>query len=443
MIIGIGIDIIEISRIENISSRAFYKKIFTEKEYEYLKSKGPESTAGYFCAKEAVSKALGTGFSGFKFNDIEILKKSDVPYAVLHGEAFRIAKETGISEIFVSISHSKIYATATAIAVNGDKAKADVEYSLKNAWDEIGNNFNNGIEREINFKKVNPISFSEDKEFEEYPLSLVKKRNCDSHKGDYGKVSIIGGSYEMSGAVILSAKAALRSGAGLVTCVIPNSLLDRVGASVAEATYCACEEQDGFLKLDTNKIDEIIVKSDVIAIGMGLGKNYLMKEKLEYLILNSKKPIVIDADGLNLLSEIKDCLKKSKVPVVLTPHVGEMARLTGKSIEEINKDKKQIAVEFAREYKAIILLKGNKTIVTDGSKVYINNTGNAGMATGGSGDALTGTIAAFIGQKYNVFDAVALGAFVHGAAGDIAYRKYGYGLIAGDIIENLGYYLKG
>jgi hydroxyethylthiazole kinase-like uncharacterized protein yjeF len=440
MIIGIGIDIIEISRIENISSRAFYKKIFTDKEYEYLKTKGPESTAGYFCAKEAVSKALGTGFSGFKFNDIEIVKKAEVPYAALHGEAARIAKNKGIAKIFVSISHSKIHATATAIAVTEEKT--DVHCYFKNICDGIDSDLNNGIHPRIHCEDKIVASLTRDKKVEEYPLSVIKTRNRDSHKGDYGKVCIIGGSYEMSGAVILSAKAALRAGAGLVTCVIPNSLLDRVGTSVIEATYFACEEQDGLLMLDKDKVDEIIIKSDVIAIGMGLGKNYLIKESMEYLILNSTKPIVIDADGLNLLSEIKECLKKSKAPIVLTPHLGEMARLTGKSIEEINNDKQQIAIEFAREYKAIVLLKGNKTIVTDGNKVYINNTGNAGMATGGSGDVLTGAIAAFVGQNYNVFDAAALGAFVHGAAGDIAYRKYGYGLIAGDIIENLSFYLK-
>lgn len=418
MVLGTGTDIIEISRIKNIAKNIkFIEKMFTKKEIEYLKFRGPESTAGYFCAKEAASKAIGTGFSGFKFTDIEIVKKNNAPFILLHGGALKIANQKGIKQIHISISHCKEYATASAVAEGND---IFFEYSSPIGEDMINDSIKNN-----------------------YPISIFKKRNENSHKGDYGKTFIIGGSFNMSGAMILAARAALRTGAGLVTCVIPKSIIDRVGISVIEATYLACNENDGYLELTDENIDNILAKADAIAFGIGIGRTTKIKYSLLYLIQNSLKPIVIDADGINLLADIKDCLKNKKANIILTPHSGEMARLIGKDINYVNSNRLAVAKKFAKEYKCTILLKGFNTIVTDGDRVYVNTTGNPGMASGGSGDVLTGIITSLIGQGYDIFDAAALGAYLHGFGGDSAYNRFGYGLTASDIVDFIGIYLKG
>jgi hydroxyethylthiazole kinase-like uncharacterized protein yjeF len=411
MILGTGTDIIEIFRIEKVVQKTnFLERFFTEQERSYLQNKRVESIAGYFAAKEAIVKALGTGFSGFKFTDIEIIKENSAPKVRLHGAAQAIADSKGIKEIKVSISHCKEYATAVAVAEGEEYSVKDIETGL--------------------IKK----SF--------YPLSLLKKRNKNSHKGDFGRVYIIGGSYTMSGAVILAARAALRSGAGLVTCVIPDRILNRVGTCVIEATYMPLREKNGCINLSEEEINQIIRMADAISIGVGLGREEHLKQDIAFLIRNSTKPVVIDADGIYVLSSQKEVLKSSKSKIVLTPHPGEMSYLTGLTIDYINQNREKVVVEFAREYGCIVLLKGANTVVTDGERLYINETGNPGMATGGSGDVLTGIITSLIGQGYDPYDAAVLGSFIHGAAGDEAYKYFGYGLTAGDIINYLGKYLR-
>lgn len=273
----------------------------------------------------------------------------------------------------------------------------------------------------------------------DYPVSLIKKRQIHSNKGDYGRVYIVGGSHLMSGAVILAAKGAIRSGSGLVTCVIPESILNRVGSSVIEATYMTCTEENGFIKPSIIELDEIMAKANVIAFGMGIGKTEELAGALEYLLENSEKPILLDADGLNMLSGIKNKLKNSRTEIVITPHPGEMSRLTGLGIEHILKNSVDTALNFAREYGVTVLLKGASTIVTDGEKIYINTSGNPGMASGGSGDVLSGVIASLMGQGYGAFDSAVLGSYIHGRAGDVAFELYGYGLRAEDITNCLCY----
>jgi ADP-dependent NAD(P)H-hydrate dehydratase / NAD(P)H-hydrate epimerase len=276
----------------------------------------------------------------------------------------------------------------------------------------------------------------------EYPLSLLKMRGLDTNKGDYGKVYIIGGSHLMSGAVALSASAAISSGAGLVTCVIPESILDRVGVLVPEAIYSHFEQKDGHSYISYNALNSIMEKASAIAFGVGLGDAQHMATALSYLIQKSNKPLIIDADGINMLTTLKEKLKKRKCDVILTPHPGEMSRLTGLSIDHINKNRLQVAGDFAREHRCILLLKGSSTVVTDGKMAYINTTGNPGMATGGSGDVLTGLIAALVGQGYSSYEAAILGANIHGLAGDDAHNHFGYGLKASDIIKYFGKYIR-
>lgn len=271
-----------------------------------------------------------------------------------------------------------------------------------------------------------------------YPLNLLKRRLADSNKGDYGKLYIIGGSFEMSGAVALSAKAALRSGAGLVTCVIPKVIIDRVGSLVPEATFLSCEDSNGKIDISYEKLDIIMTKADVIAIGPGIGIDLKLQNMLEYILEKWNKPLIIDADALNMLSNIKECLKNTAADVILTPHPGEMNRLSGYSISDINDKRLQIAMEFADEYNCTVLLKGSSTVVSDGVKTYINTTGNPGMACGGSGDVLTGIVASLAGQGYNTFESCIIGACIHGLAGDEAYKNKGNGLIASDIADYIG-----
>lgn len=275
-----------------------------------------------------------------------------------------------------------------------------------------------------------------------YPLSLLKNRLQDANKGSAGKVTILGGCKSMSGAVVLCASGAIRSGAGLISCAVPKTIVDRVGSNIPEVTFNILEEKDGFIDLTDEAIKEIINSSDVVAFGVGMGRYEKATMYLQNMLISSKKYIIIDADGLNALCSIKESLKTTSAKCVLTPHPGEMSRLTGYSIEYINENRVDVAVDFAREYKCLVLLKGSSTIVTNGNNIYINTSGNPGMAVGGSGDVLTGIIASLIAQGYNEYNAAILASYVHGLAGDDAYKIHGYGLTPSDIINCIGNYFK-
>lgn len=288
-------------------------------------------------------------------------------------------------------------------------------------------------------KKQGIITYSN---YENYPIDMLKARNMDTHKGDYGRVYILGGSYNMSGAVILGAKAAMRSGCGLVTCVIPKSIIDRVGSCVIESTYIPVEEIDGCINPSKDEIDKVIDKADAIAIGPGLGRSDHLKNIIKYTLENYNKYMVIDADGINMIKDEKQSLIKSKAKIVLTPHVGEMAGLTGLDVSYINQNRVDAAKKFALEYGCILILKGASTVVTDGKRTYINTTGNPGMASGGSGDVLTGITVSFLAQGYEPYKAAVISSYLHGLAGNRAYERYGFGLTAGDIINYMGESLK-
>lgn len=240
--------------------------------------------------------------------------------------------------------------------------------------------------------------------------NLLKVRDNEAYKGDFGQVLVIAGSRGYSGAAFLTAQAAVRSGAGLVTLCTPKELQDIMSIKLTEAMTITYE--------DTDKINNIVAKSDVIAIGPGMGNSRLTYNILSETILKSDCPLVIDADGLNVLQGNLDILQCKNNKIILTPHYGEMARLTGLSIEEIKEDKVKIAKDFAKSNEVILLLKGNRTIVTDGDDVFINTTGNSAMASGGMGDTLTGVIASFIAQGYEPLEATYLAAYIHGYCGD-------------------------
>ena len=257
---------------------------------------------------------------------------------------------------------------------------------------------------------------------------LIKKRNKYSHKGDYGRTLILAGSAGFTGAAYISTQAAVRSGAGLVTLGCDSSIQNILSGKLVEAMTVSTN--------DEIRLDSLITKSDSIAIGPGLGNNNCTLNLLKKVLLNSKCPVVIDSDGLNVLEGNLEILKNKKCQIVLTPHMGEMARISGFSIDEINKNKIDIAKEFAKKHKVVLLLKGFNTIITDGKTVQINPTGSSAMASGGMGDCLTGIIASFISQGYDIMTAACIGAYIHGYSGDKLSKKM-FCVNANHIIEAL------
>lgn len=270
---------------------------------------------------------------------------------------------------------------------------------------------------------------------------LLPHRKPDAHKGDCGKVYILAGSVGLTGAAALSANAALKGGAGLVTLGVPKSLNDILETKVTEAmTHPLPEVKKGrCLALRARgEIKRACRTADSIAIGPGLGTHRETVELIRRLVRDLRSPAVIDADALNALAGDLDAIRACETPLVLTPHIGEFARLTGHSIAEIQRDPIALVLEFASDVGATTVLKGAPTIVaTSEGQAHINPTGNPGMATGGTGDVLTGLLAALIGQGLNPSDAACTAVYLHGLAADIAVQKTGHmSLIASDIIEN-------
>ncbi len=281
---------------------------------------------------------------------------------------------------------------------------------------------------------------------EAFIKDIIPEREKNSHKGVYGKANLIAGSFGMTGAAILSGKAALRSGIGLLKLIIPESLHTIVTTAVPEAvTLPLAETRKGVFGI--NQLERLISsceKSDVVAVGPGCGQSAEMIEILRQLITLVDKPIIIDADGLNTLSKRVQLLQEKKNQVILTPHPGEMSRLTGLPLEQINAHPIDTSRHYAREWGSIIVLKGARTVVAcpDG-RIFINSNGNPGMATAGSGDVLTGIITSFVAQGLGIEKAAIAGVYIHGLAGDIMSKVKGeYGLVAGDLIDGLTHALK-
>ncbi|GAG60113.1 unnamed protein product [marine sediment metagenome] len=273
-------------------------------------------------------------------------------------------------------------------------------------------------------------------------IPKLKPRAIDAHKGDFGKVCIIAGSIGMSGAAALAGRSALRAGAGLVRVATPASVLPVVASIEPSFTTIALPE-DSVGRISAKAINTIlnaVSENDALAFGPGVGISGALQSVLEALLEQEQLRLMIDADGLNNLTKIKDWPAKLKAELILTPHPGEMKRLwSGVFREELPGDRQEQASQLAQRTNCIVALKGAGTVVTDGEKVYVNRTGNPGMATAGSGDVLTGVITALMGQGLSNFDAVVLGVYIHGLAGDIAAEKVGQvSLMATDIIDALG-----
>jgi hydroxyethylthiazole kinase-like uncharacterized protein yjeF len=271
--------------------------------------------------------------------------------------------------------------------------------------------------------------------------SLIKPRPPDSHKGDFGRILLIAGSRGKTGAAGLAASAALRSGAGLVTVATPGSCAAVVAALGAEhMTEPLDETPDGTVAFDA--LDRVLsLGADVIAVGPGLGRSSSTHAFVHGLVERSRLPLVVDADALNAFAGDADrLLGREGVDIIITPHPGEMARLTGLSIGEVQAHRLDVARDFATTHRVHVVLKGHRTVVaTPEGHAFINLTGNAGMATAGTGDVLTGMIAAWLGQLQNAEAACKLAVYLHGLAGDLAEADEGeVAMIAGDLVARLG-----
>jgi len=266
------------------------------------------------------------------------------------------------------------------------------------------------------------------------------KRKADTHKGNYGHVLVLGASPGLTGAVCLCAGAALKIGAGLVTAGVPKSLNEIFEIKLTEVMSLPLADQEGCLAFEAfEKIKEFTDRIDAIVLGPGASLKLTTQKLIIEIVRKIDKPIVVDADAISALAMILDILGEgTSRQIILTPHHGEFLRLTKTDMAQIKKKRKELARSFALKYNLTLVLKGSRTLVSDGKKLFENNTGNPGMATAGMGDVLGGMIAGLIAQGLDCFTAAKVGVYLHGLAGDYAAKdKTQNCLIASDIIEYL------
>lgn len=268
---------------------------------------------------------------------------------------------------------------------------------------------------------------------------LLPKRSADANKYSVGSLLCVCGSYGMAGAAVLCAKAALRCGAGLVRCAVPRSIYPIVSSAVPEAVFLPLEEneQGAVSKECTAQIVKAANKSNAVLFGCG---SKLCEDTVSIamsLVYECKVPLIFDADGINAISKHIDVLKDAQIPVILTPHEGEMSRLTGLTCDTIRENREEVAQNFADEHDCVLVLKGMETLVARKDREIRRNTsGNPGMAVAGSGDVLAGMIGSFCAQGLRAVDGASLGVYLHGLAGDLAARELTeYSMLPSDMID--------
>ena len=270
---------------------------------------------------------------------------------------------------------------------------------------------------------------------------ILPVRRADSHKGDYGKLLNIAGSKNMSGAAVMSTLAALRCGAGLVTLASTDRVIDIAASRICEATYLRLGENEAG-EISSQNLREVVtalLRSSACLIGCGMSCSENTDRLLRTVLENSVSPVIIDADGINCLSHDINMIRTANAPVILTPHMGEMARLVKRPVSEIAADRFRIARDFASQWQVVLVLKDAVTVIAcpDGT-LYLNTAGNPGMARGGSGDVLAGMIASFVAQGIGPALAAAAGVHLHSVCGDrTAEKRSQYGMLPSDMIEEL------
>lgn len=271
-------------------------------------------------------------------------------------------------------------------------------------------------------------------------LSFLPDRKVDGHKGNFGKILLLCGSRGFTGAAYLAAMGALRTGAGLVFLGVPESIYAIEAVKLNEPVVFPLPEDGG--KLSVKAIPEILDRlktMDAVLIGCGLGQSKGTFQVVKAVLEQATCPVVVDADGINLLKDHKDILRGRQAPTILTPHEGEFLRFGG----DLQAGRMDSAVRFAREWNCILVLKGHATCIADGLRCYQNPTGNPGMAVGGSGDVLAGILVSLLGQGLEPLTAAACGVWLHGAAGDLCAKELGqYGMLPTDMVKTLPRLLK-
>ena len=271
-------------------------------------------------------------------------------------------------------------------------------------------------------------------------LAILPDRDDFAHKGDFGKILLLCGSRGYTGAAALAAMGALRSEAGLVFLGVPESIYAIEAVKLTESIVFPLPDENGMLSgAAVPQILERLPRMDAVLIGPGLGQSAGTLAAVKAVLERFDGPVVVDADGINILAAHKDILRGRAASTILTPHDGEFARLGG----VVGNDRAAAAENMARQLGCIMLLKGHETVITDGVETYINHTGNPGMAVGGSGDVLAGILVSLLGQGIAPLDAAACGAWLHGAAGDLCAARMGqYGMLPGDMVSALPRLLK-
>ena len=273
--------------------------------------------------------------------------------------------------------------------------------------------------------------------------SIIKKREKNSYKGDFGKLLNVAGCAKMSGAAALSTEAALRSGAGLVTLAASETVISRIAGGMPEATYLPLPENSKDGKTAAESIIKECADKTAVAVGCGLSVTNGTKLITERIIKEAACPIILDADGINCIADIIDIIRDTKNKLIITPHAGELARIAGVSVEDTVSDRLTFAVNISREYNAIVVAKGMPTFVVGDGKVYVIPAGNPGLAKGGSGDVLTGIIASLCAQGTDPLMAAAAGVFIHGAAADFAADELSQtSMLPSDVIRKLPFVFK-
>lgn len=266
-------------------------------------------------------------------------------------------------------------------------------------------------------------------------LELLPDRDPWAHKGDFGKILLLCGSKGYTGAAALAAMGALRSGAGLVYLGVPQSIYAIEAVKLTEPIVFPLPDDNGMLSINaTNEIEERLKDMDAVLIGPGLGRSEGTLSAVRTVLEHFNGPVVLDADGINVLTAHKHILRGRTSPTILTPHEGEFCRFGG----FLTDSRTGSAAALAQDLDAIVLLKGHETVITDGEISYVNHTGNPGMAVGGSGDVLSGILVSLLGQGIPPLEAAACAAYLHGAAGDICEKEIGqYGLLPSDMLQVL------
>lgn len=271
-------------------------------------------------------------------------------------------------------------------------------------------------------------------------LKILPDRPDNGHKGTFGKILLLCGSRGYTGAAALAAMGALRTGAGLVYLGVPESIYDIEAVKLTEPVIIPLSDDKGTYSAEA--IDQILglmKGKDAVLVGPGIGQTEGAYTVVKTVLQNFSGPVVLDADGINVMAAHKDILRERTAPTILTPHDGEFIRFGG----VLSDDRIESALGLALDLGVVVLLKGHRTVITDGRKSYVNTTGNPGMATGGSGDVLAGVITSLLGQGVAPLEAAACGAWLHGAAGDICAREIGqYGMLPTDMVNVLPRLLK-